>query len=121
MANTRVLLDLIDKFDEQYKGLAYDLRLDLADIVTIALSEKKLTQSQLAELAGMKPAMLTRIIHSQTNFTAETAAKLLFALGMKAKLVATPKDANEASPPKMMGPSTSDMCRVRRQIFGNSN
>jgi len=113
-------LDLIEKFDENFEGLAYDLRLDLADIVVLALNERKWTQNQLAQMAGMKPAMLTRIIHAQTNFTADTAAKILFALGMKGKLVATPKDASEAAPPqpKATGPSTAEPVTYVRTCYG---
>lgn len=83
----RDLLKELDEFNETAEGRGFDLRLDLADIIFRHLAEKGWTQTKLAEAAGMKSPLLTRIMHSSTNCTFETAGRILLALGIKGKLV----------------------------------
>ena len=83
----RDLLKDLEEFDRTPEGWSCDLRLDLADIIIRHLAEKSWTQAKLAEAAGMKQPALTRILHSDANCTFETAGRVLFALGVKGKLV----------------------------------
>ena len=77
----------IEHLEKTPEGHAYDLRLDLSEIVLRHLDGKHWTQNQLAKAAGMRPQVLTRIIHAASNCTFETAGRILFALGIKARLV----------------------------------
>ena len=54
-----------------------DLRIDLAEIILGHLGEDGLTQLHLAELASVTPQQITRIIHSSTNCTFDTAGRIL--------------------------------------------
>ena len=92
MATTQDLLKVLEDFDKKPESQGYRLRLDLSAIVLRHLSEKGWTQQQLADAAGVKPPYVTRIIHGATNCTFESAGNVLFALGVKVKLV-------EAQPP----------------------
>ena len=75
----------IKEFENTPEGYAYSLRLDLTEIVLRRLGNN-MTQARLADKAGIKPQMVTRIVHAASNCTFETAAKVLFALGVKARL-----------------------------------
>lgn len=82
------LLTTLDEFgrdDPSSRGLA--LRLDLAEIVGRELRAKGWTQRKLAEVASVKEPFISRILHSETNCTFDTAGRLLFALSVRGKLV----------------------------------
>jgi hypothetical protein len=82
----RDLLGDLERFDQAPESRGHDLRLDLSEIILRHLSKKGWTQKRLAQEAGMKETMLTRIIHAASNCTFDTAGRILFALGIKAKL-----------------------------------
>jgi transcriptional regulator with XRE-family HTH domain len=82
----RELLNDIEDFDQTPEGYGYNLRLDLADIIYRHLAKMGWTQKKLAEAAGMKSPLLTRILHSTSNCTFETAGRVLFALKAPATL-----------------------------------
>ena len=63
------------------------LRLNLAEIVIRQLNANGWTQAELAERIGKKEPFISRIIHSDTNCTFDTAGRILFALGVQAELV----------------------------------
>lgn len=87
MNDSHDLLKTLRDFEETEEGTGYELRLDVADIVLRHLDEKQWTQTRLAEAAKMRPSYLTRVIHSSTNCTLDTAGRIFFALGVKVKLV----------------------------------
>lgn len=85
--NSHNLGKQVAEFENTPEGYAYSLRLDLAEIILRHLNSDTMTQTQLAEKAQKSQQMVTRIIHAASNCTLETAAHLLFALGVKPKLV----------------------------------
>src|SRR5579862_5872761 len=89
MAKNNDALSVLREFDSEPESVGYDLRLDLSTIVSQHLAEKGWTQTRLAKAAGMKPSFLTRIIHGTNNCTFEVAGRIIFALGIRAKLVET--------------------------------
>lgn len=88
----RDLLSDLDAFERDPASAGYDLRLDLAEIILRHLDGKNWTQKKLAEAAGMKSPFITRITHAAQNCTFDVAGRLLFALGIKAKLVLATSD-----------------------------
>lgn len=80
------LLHELSEFDHSAEGWGHDLRLDLADLVLAEMNRHKWTQTTLAKRAGVKPSFVNRIIHAGANCTFDSAAKLLFALGVKPRL-----------------------------------
>jgi plasmid maintenance system antidote protein VapI len=87
MSTIRDLLNDLAEFEESPDSAGYDLRLDLADIILRHLDGKDWTQRRLAEAAGMKPPFITRVTHAAQNCTFDVAGRLLFALGVKARLI----------------------------------
>jgi hypothetical protein len=87
MTTTKDLLKILEEYEKTPDSRGYDLRLDLADIVLRHLRDKGWTQKALADAAGMKAPFLTRIIHAAQNCTFDVAGRLLFALGVRAKLM----------------------------------
>ena len=87
MTTTQSLLKDLEDFDKSPESRGYDLRLDLADIILRHLDHNGWTQKKLAEAAGMKPPLLTRVIHGASNCTLDTAGRILFALGIQGKLI----------------------------------
>ncbi len=82
------LLSEVAELDASENGMAIDLRLDLAEIVLRNLRKRReWDQSALASAAGMAPAMVSRIVNSGANCQFSTVAKILHALGVRAKLV----------------------------------
>jgi len=84
------LLADLKQFEEGPESPGFDLRLDLADIICLRLKEKGWSQAKLAAEIGRPQSYVTRIVHSGANCTFETAGRILFALGVKAKLIETP-------------------------------
>jgi hypothetical protein len=77
-----ILKDL-QEFEKSPLNIGYDFRLDLADIILRRLGKLKWSQAKLASVIGIHPPMLTKIMHSASNCTFETAGKILFALGVR--------------------------------------
>jgi transcriptional regulator with XRE-family HTH domain len=88
----RDLLSDLEAFRQTRESRGHDLRNDLANIVVRHLAQRGWSQARLAEAAGMKSPMLTRIIHSDANCTFDTAGRLLYALGIEAKLIEVGQD-----------------------------
>lgn len=86
----RDLQKALDGFESKPESRGYDLRLNLSEIVLRHLKEKGWSQKDLATEAGMKEAMLSRIIHANANCTFDVAGRLLFALGVDAALQEAP-------------------------------
>ena len=76
----------IKAFERLPESIGRELRDDLAAIISQHLNGKNWTQSKLAAAAGMKPAYLSRLMHSDQNWTVDVAGRLLFALGIRANL-----------------------------------
>jgi|GEM_PF-6780041 len=102
----RELLNDLEKYDNSPEGRGCDLRLGLADIILRHLRKTGWSQNRLAAEAGMKPQQITRLIHAASNFTADTAGRILFALGTTATLVEEPpqKAAHARLPEKKPKP-----------------
>lgn len=92
MPDYRRVMNKLNGFKQTPASGGLDLRIDLAEIILGHLGEDGLTQSHLAELASVTPQQITRIIHSSTNCTFDTAGRILRALKMKGKLVAVPEE-----------------------------
>jgi len=80
------LRDMLEEFDRTPAGHGYELRMSLATLVLRRLDALGWTQRQLAEAAGMKEPFVSRVIHGDQNCTFDVAGRLLFALGIKARL-----------------------------------
>lgn len=78
------LLDRLKQFDNTAESVSADLRLSFARLVARGLRERGWTQRDLAERANFKESFVSRILHSDSNCTLETAGRLLFALGTRA-------------------------------------
>lgn len=111
------ILDDLREFEASPESRGFDLRLDLADIILRHLDGKRWTQKRLAEAAGMKPSFLTRVIHASNNCTFDVAGRILFALGVQAKLIETQQDDAEAYLP--ISAETTDTSTLQIQdIYG---
>ena len=80
------ILQAIEDLEDSPLGRSYDLRVDLAGILLRNLKEKGWTQRDLARAAKMKEPQVSRILHSNVNWTVDTIARLLFALKIRARL-----------------------------------
>ncbi len=74
----------VTEFAATPQSVGFHFRLNLASLLCELLDEKGWTQKQLAEAAGMKEAVVSRIINADSNCRFETAGRLLFALGVRA-------------------------------------
>lgn len=86
-----------------------ELRLDLAEIVIRHLRQKCWTQRDLARRTSMKESFISRLVHSNANCTLDTAGRLLFALGVNARLAEV---ASTTVSPTVMG-TTGERRRLR--------
>ena len=91
--NTQGWLKTAEEFENTPEGAGFSLRADLSDIIVRHLGQRGMTQTRLAEAAGMKPQQLSRVIHSSANCTLDTAGRILFALGIRAKLAESDESA----------------------------
>lgn len=85
------LHDILAQWDANPRSAGVKLRLDLSLLVIQRLNKNGWTHKQLAEKAGVTPWLISRIVLADANCTFETAGRILFALGVKPKLRATPK------------------------------
>ena len=90
-------LGKIQEYGESADGYASDLKLDLADLVLQGLDRNGISQRELAKRARVSESKISKIVHSDWNWTAKTAAKLLRALGIKATLVESTATASNYS------------------------
>lgn len=80
------ILKGLEDFNKSPEGHALDLRLNLADLIIAKLKEKGWTQSQLAQKTKWKDSFISRLVHADENFTTETEARVLHALGIEPAL-----------------------------------
>jgi ribosome-binding protein aMBF1 (putative translation factor) len=106
MASTQDLRNILNEFQQTPDSRGLDLRLDLAEIVLRHLSNVGMTQKEFAEIAGMKAAFINRVIHSDQNWTSDVAGRILFALGVKVKLVEVQNDSAVGGIPMSQTSST---------------
>lgn len=100
---TEILHDLA-QFEATPAGIGHELRLDLADAIVNTCKTNGWTHRQLAERAGMKPAQLSRIVHGSTNCTFDVAARILFALGLRARLSIMPAQVRKTATHRKIEP-----------------
>ncbi len=82
----RELLDDLAEFEETPENVGYNLRLDLMDIVLQELHAKGMSKKSLAELTGMHPSFISRVVRADQNCTFEVAGRILHALGFDGQL-----------------------------------
>lgn len=73
----------LSEFHDDPQSVGFQFRLDLSTLLCELLDENDWTQKQLAEAAGMKEAVVSRIVNADSNCKFETAGRLLFALGVR--------------------------------------
>jgi transcriptional regulator with XRE-family HTH domain len=91
------LRDMLDEFDRTPAASGYELRLGLATIVLGRLDALGWTQKRLADATGMKESFVSRVIHGDQNCTFDVAGRLLFALGVRARLAEVPSSSRRPS------------------------
>lgn len=72
------------------ESVGVELRLHLSEIVLRHLRRDDWSQCKLAEKTGLKESFISRVLHSNANCTFETAGRLLFALGIRARIEEVP-------------------------------
>jgi hypothetical protein len=77
------LRESLERFEDSWEGVEVELRFSLADLVLAKLREKGWTQVRLAREARVTEQQVTRVVRHSANWQVDTAAKLLFALGVK--------------------------------------
>jgi transcriptional regulator with XRE-family HTH domain len=90
MDKVQDLLDTIKEHDDSPDGVAFELRLDFADLINRGLDANGWSQKQLAEKAGMTEAAISVLARAGRNFTVETLGRVLYALGFGAELKQAP-------------------------------
>ena len=86
MSHVQDILTALDEYHQTPESRGMKLRLNLAEIILRHLKENNWTQKELARKTSFKDAFISRLLHSDTNCTFETAGRILFALGIEAKL-----------------------------------
>ena len=80
------ILDAMREHAQSPEGHALELGLSFSELVLERLDELGWTQKRLAEKSGMKEAFISRLVHSDVNWTRDTAGRLLHALDIRARL-----------------------------------
>ena len=80
-------LDLLEEYGIRYNVLESEYR--LASSLIKARIEKRLTQQQLADIAGVTQNTITRLESGTTNPTIGTLTRVASALGKEIRLVGT--------------------------------
>jgi transcriptional regulator with XRE-family HTH domain len=57
--------------------------LDLTEQISVRMKEKRMTRAKLAELLGVTPAAVTKLLNGNPNFTLKTLLKVADALDLK--------------------------------------
>jgi transcriptional regulator with XRE-family HTH domain len=104
-------LEELEDFRKTPESVALELRLSFTELVMEQLGEKGWTQKQLAEKAGVKESFISRVLHGDENWKSETIGKILWALGVRAKVTrslwAAPGIYQIADSVKIAGTETS--------------
>ncbi len=86
MSHVRDILKVLDEYHQTPESRGMKLRLNLAEIILRHLKQNNWTQKELARKTSFQDSFISRLLHSDANCTFETAGRLLFALGVEAKL-----------------------------------
>ncbi len=86
MSHVRDILKALDEYHQTPESHGMKLRLNLAQIILRHIKENNWTQKELATKTSFKDSFISRLLHSDANCTFETAGRILFALGVEAKL-----------------------------------
>jgi ribosome-binding protein aMBF1 (putative translation factor) len=82
VASTKDLLDSLEQYEKEPESRGYELRLEFSRLVLRHLRAKGWTQKELADRAGVKASFINRLIHSDANWTSDSAGRILHALGV---------------------------------------
>ena len=86
MSHVPDILKALDEYHQTPESRGIKLRLNLAQIILRHLKENNWTQKELARKTSFKDSFISRLLHSDANCTFETAGRILYALGVEAKL-----------------------------------
>jgi len=88
----RAFLNALDEYNRTNpESVGVELQLDLAQIVLAGVKRLGWTQDRLAKEADVSQGQINRILHGERNCTFDTAGRILFALGIRAKLKEVPE------------------------------
>ena len=96
-AKIRSILAALETYKQTPESVGLELRLSLSQTILRHLKAKGWTQSKLAKKTGMKEPFISRVLHSNANCTLDTAGKLLFALGIRARFEETVSGATHST------------------------
>lgn len=83
------ILNTLAEFNKTEEAAGMELRLSLSELILKNLKRKGWTQRELADAAQVKESLISRLVHADSNCTLDTAAKVLFALGVRVSLEET--------------------------------
>lgn len=82
---------LIETAKKSYEYWAELAKLDFSTLLGKAMDEQGMTKTQLAEKVAVSKAYISKVLGGEAvNFTLESMAKLMFALGQRIRFVADP-------------------------------
>jgi len=84
---------ILDDYEQSIEGIDFDMRMDLAEIITSSLADNRWSQVDLGSRSGIDPSVLSRLIHARENFTVRTVARIVHALGLRGKIQAVLPEA----------------------------
>lgn len=82
----QILADLAE-YEKTAPSYALELRLSFGELIMDQLTKREWTQRRLAEAAGFRESYVSRVLSGDANFTTESAARLLHALGIRAEVI----------------------------------
>lgn len=88
MTNVSELQALLAEYESSSDGLAMEIRLQFAHIITAALRKNRWSQRALANKANMPESTISEIVHADCNCQFDTIAKVLHALGVRVSIAA---------------------------------
>lgn len=80
------ILQVLKDFQKTPEAVEMELRLSLSEIIIKHLKIKEWTPNQLAQATGLDESYVSDILHSDAVCTLDTAGRLLFALGVRARI-----------------------------------
>ena len=96
-AKIRSILAALETYKQTPESVGLELRLSLSQTILRHLKANRWTQATLAKKTGMKEPFISRVLHSNANCTLDTAGKLLFALGIRARFEETVSGATQST------------------------
>lgn len=73
-----------------YKYWAETARLDFSVLLGEKMDEQKISKTALAEKAGVSKSYVSKVLGGDTNFTIDSMAKFMFALGLRLNIETSP-------------------------------